>query len=1057
MPIRPRTLLTLLALVACDAQVTPPVEQASIAVSLREVELFATVGSATPDVETITISNNGSGSLAGLAVQGPTYIGQESGWLTTGLQDTTLQLTASAGGLDVGSYSAVVDVSLVSATNSPRSISVAFFVGESERIDLSQDSIRFTATEGGTVPPGQSVTISNGGEGTLSELEYEVAYPVGGEQDWLSTTLGSTTAPTSVGIVPQRVLPAGTHDAIVRVRSPLSVPGSDSVQVAFVVAPTPAVLISADELVIDAVEGSNQPIARLVAVDEKNRRTLTVAVEPGATWLSTTADTIVTPAELELIADPTGLPVGTQVGSIAVSSGSSDADTVVVNLVIRTMPTAEASAQRVEFTAYRTGPIPDPQIVSIENAGAYALSGLTLDVVPPSDWLTAFLNQTDAPAKLTLQVDPALGAPGTTVGTEVIVSGNAARADTVAVSFELLPGPSLAVSSDSVTFRAETGQALPQEQSLAVANDGEGSLAGLSVSASQTWLTASVTATTAPAEVVLRPNTTAVAVGTYTADLSILSPVADDSPRLVTVVYEVSAPGGAEPAEIVLSIDSVHFVGRASDSPLAPRELLIENGGSGALTDLFVEPMPAPWLRADLADSDAPTVLTLTPDLDATPVGTSDTSVTITSDVADSVLVSVVLTKQAGPEMVLTTSEVVFRVHQGQAPPDSQTITVSNASGGSLDAVKVIRNSVPRWLRASPTSASAAPTTVVLWLTTSATGSAPGTYTDTLQIESSTASNSPVELIVRLEVDPGPTIVASPRRLTMTGVLESAVPDTQVVTISNGGKGDLGTVLASSDSPWLSVSMDSSTSPPHVLVVADPTGGPVGSRAGKVTVGSLNAATTVEIPVTFDVVPPPEIALSPTVLVFHSTVGDTELPAPQTVSVFDATGRSLGDVTADSAAWLSTTVDIATVPASVVVQPNAVLDVLDSPYSATITVGSSAATNSPQQLTVVYYIDLGGRPVIRLSPDSLTFERGSPPAQTVFITNGGSGTLRDLKVVDLTGSDWLFVLLDSRVAPAKLTVAIDPARAAGAPANAVATLQISAEGAESKVVTVLLP
>jgi hypothetical protein len=75
----------------------------------------------------------------------------------------------------------------------------------------------------------------------------------------------------------------------------------------------------------------------------------------------------------------------------------------------------------------------------------------------------------------------------------------------------------------------------------------------------------------------------------------------------------------------------------------------------------------------------------------------------------------------------------------------------------------------------------------------------------------------------------------------------------------------------------------------------------------------------------------------------------------------------------------------------------------------------------------------------------------------VFITNGGSGTLRDLRVVDLSASDWLFVLLDSRVAPAKLTVAIDPARAASAPANSVATLEISGEGAESKVVTVLLP
>jgi hypothetical protein len=74
----------------------------------------------------------------------------------------------------------------------------------------------------------------------------------------------------------------------------------------------------------------------------------------------------------------------------------------------------------------------------------------------------------------------------------------------------------------------------------------------------------------------------------------------------------------------------------------------------------------------------------------------------------------------------------------------------------------------------------------------------------------------------------------------------------------------------------------------------------------------------------------------------------------------------------------------------------------------------------------------------------------------VEITNGGRGTLRELTVEDVTGTDWLFVLLDSRIAPATLTVAVNAAAPANEPANSVATLRIGGEGADSRTITVIL-
>jgi len=63
--------LVVLGAFACDLGVEPPPDAPLLAVSAREVNLFVARGSGDPDVVTVHISNNGSGTLSGLPSECP--------------------------------------------------------------------------------------------------------------------------------------------------------------------------------------------------------------------------------------------------------------------------------------------------------------------------------------------------------------------------------------------------------------------------------------------------------------------------------------------------------------------------------------------------------------------------------------------------------------------------------------------------------------------------------------------------------------------------------------------------------------------------------------------------------------------------------------------------------------------------------------------------------------------------------------------------------------------------------------------------------------------------
>jgi hypothetical protein len=1052
---RLRVLLVAAVAAACDTGIAPPADVPVLALSTREVAMFAPKGSTTPDTAVVIASNNGRGTLAGLTLTGPSYQDSATGWLTATLEDTTIVLAASAEHLNLQTtYTATLAVVLPAADSSPRSITVTFEVGQTQQIALSDTALAFGAIIGGALPPPQIITVTNGGTGILSELrDPTVSAP------WLSATLGSPTAPAHVEVVPNAIAASpGTYQAMVVVSSRIADPPSDTIHVTYTVADAPTLALGTDTVAFDAVEGDG-PIVRHVRVREAKLRPLTglVASAPTRPWLAASLSTGTSPDTLTLTARPATLytagdtaRVVTDTARVTVSSAGGGARTLVAPLRVRRGPTVRASPRAVRFTTFLGGPAPAPQVVSVSNDGAGTLAGLdTLPGLPT--WLRASFNTTTAPAALTLQVDTAGLGIGQYSGS-VVVRSAGQRWDTLAVGLTVRAGPSLTLSSGTVTFRADSGGAVPHAVELAAANAGPGELHGwgIALTTPAPWLSWALDTTPVPARVTLRPVTTTGLRrdSTYTAAVQVTA--SGGALRTIAVRYVLRDTLPTD--SIWISPDSVSLIAPLDGSDLPGTILGVTYAGSGRPS---VVSRPT-WITATRVDGDSGLSLAV----NGVPAGSRPGSVftgrVVVDDprnTADTVDLRLTV---AGPSVVLAADTARFRAFQGQAPwPAVQRLQLANGGADTLTQLR-IEGTVPPWLDAT-LDATSAPT--ALTVQPRQLLAVPGSYQATLIVSSQLAGAGKDTVRVLSVIDPGPVMAASPDRLALAAIPGTAA-DGDTAVVLNAGNGAIGSLQQPVTSqPWLRARVDSTATPPRVVAEADPVGLTPGTRTG--TVALLSTQPNVQpdtLRVTFEAVAPPSIQRSPAALAFHVLAGDPVPADTQAVTVFDPAGGPTGGLTVSpmgDSAWLHVEPPTGTTPATVRVWPITVPPASDTAYVTTIRIVGSLAPDT-LTATVRYYVDLGRSPAIVLSRDSLAFDRPNPPAQTVKITNGGSGTLRELSVRETTGADWLFVLFDSRIAPATLTVAVDPAKAVDEPANSVALLEITGEGAQPRTITVTL-
>src|SRR5207247_5614474 len=82
----------------------------------------------------------------------------------------------------------------------PQTVRLRLVVGPpAPAIALTPSSVSFSATQGGANPAPQTVSVTNGGGGTLSGLAVgTIAYGAGQPTGWLGASLSGSTAPATL-------------------------------------------------------------------------------------------------------------------------------------------------------------------------------------------------------------------------------------------------------------------------------------------------------------------------------------------------------------------------------------------------------------------------------------------------------------------------------------------------------------------------------------------------------------------------------------------------------------------------------------------------------------------------------------------------------------------------------------------------------------------------------------------------------------------------------------------------------------------------------------------
>ena len=236
----------------------------------------------------------------------------------------------------------------------------------------------------------------------------------------------------------------------------------------------------------------------------------------------------------------------------------------------------------------------------------------------------------------------------------------------------------------------------------------------------------------------------------------------------------------------------------------------------------------------------------------------------------------------------------------------------------------------------------------------------------------------------------------------------------------------------------------------------------VAPNAQPVTITATTGSKSATAQVT--VAPAVSIRLSPPVVTFATSSGGA-LPASQPVTVSNAgggavPGLALGPIAYRGAtAWLQ-----ATLSGSVITLAILRSNLPTGSDTAFVPVTASAASNSPQTITVVYQIGQG--PLISVAPATVTFSAvaggGNPAAKTVAISNTGGGTLSGLSSATTYAAGqptgWLTATLSQTAAPAALTLQpnIGSLPATFDTLTATVSVKSSIAGVSAQTVTVTL-
>ncbi len=811
---------------------------------------------------------------------------------------------------------------------------------------------------------------------------------------------------------------------------------------------------------------------------------LTFAIFPSVSWLTTTPTSGSTPSAVTVTVNPSLLAAGSNTGNLEIINVNNPSNTVNVPVTVL-VSAVGASPSVLSFGYQLGGTLPATQTINLTGSATTYMASAS------ATWLTVTPSG-NVPGAVAVSVNSAANslAAGTDNAT-VSITPASGTPISIAVTLTVAAEPTITVSSSSLSFDFQIGGANNSvSQTITLSATGTATQS-YSITpnvnpnpSGQNWILVNPSTGTIPGggsvQVTISYNTIDIdsitTPGTYTGTLSISTPTAIVATPTVPVSLLVSnSPLLSVPSNTLSFLYEVTGSTPAAQSVTAVSTNVAASSTTGQLPITISATSTGNWLGVTPTSTQTGTPFSVSVNPAGLSVGTYNGTVTVTATGAGNGAQSipVVLTVANDPVPLVTPAALSFVYETGKSQPGTQNISIVSSTGGALNysATAASTQCGGAWLTLSGNASGtvSGATAGSFAASVGSTGLTSGTCAGTITVTATNATTgaaapgSPVTIPVTLYVSTNPLLVTSASSLSFTAQVSGPAPTAQTITLSST---DPSAVLnytmtfatTSGGSSWLFVAPEtgSTASGSNVLTVSVlPSLLSAGTYAGTITVTATGSATVanspVIIPVTFQVTSA-TLSANPASRSFTQTTGGS---APVSQSLQITTNGNVVNYTAvangtsGATSWLSVTPTAGTTPATLTVSANGA-NLGASTYSGSVTV--SAPNAAPVSVPVTLTVNGG---TISASPTSLSFTEaaGTPTAasQTVTVTASPSSLTYTVSVSMANGAsaNWL-----SAGAGSNGTVTVSASSAALAAGGYTGSVTITASGATGSPITI---
>ena len=552
-------------------------------------------------------------------------------------------------------------------------------------------------------------------------------------------------------------------------------------------------------------------------------------------------------------------------------------------------------------------------------------------------------------------------------------------------SFLAAPGayaqPTLLASPNQLTFLQNSGTQAPPSQTVSITSAPTNALISVSGSGAS-WLFYSQSSATAPSILTVNVLPTGLAVGTYTASISVSSPGATTINIGITLTVTVAPPSQTNPTQLAFTYST------GASAP--PSQTFFVNSNSAS----FSVDWNQSWIFATIDTTTIPAAVNVFVNPTGLIPGTYNGLVTVTfaTNPISFQLVNVSLTVDAGSQNWTTSGPLLFNYKYGDPAPLPQTLSISYTSPVIFIATVTAPESSP-WLKLDNNNTGITPANIEVAV--DPTGLQAGTYTGSITLATPGILGS-YTVPVTLVITGAPALTVSPSTLLFDGTAGGAQLTKTVSISSSPSTGYSATVAVGS--AWLSISPLTGTTPQTLTVTVSPASLAPGTYRGSIIFSSPGANSGMQlVGVTLVVTGSVTLSASPTQLQFTSSPTGGDPPA-QSISVSSNLTASVG--AASTPGWLMVTPVSANTPATFSVSV-VTAGLAAGIYNGTVTVSSPGAG---QTITIPVTLTVGGaKPAIREVSNGAGLLKDFAPGSTMFIYGTGLGP-PSLVVASLSGT-----------------------------------------------------